>query len=32
MTHYDLFLGGGWSTGGAPLGLTNPLSSMGIGG
>ena len=22
MTHYDLFLGGGWSTGGAPLGLT----------
>jgi hypothetical protein len=32
MTHYDLFLGGGWSTGGAPLGLTNSLSSIGIGG
>ena len=31
MTHYDLFLGGGWSTGGAPLGFTNPLSSMGGG-
>ncbi|MCH9057199.1 MAG: hypothetical protein IIB55_01070, partial [Planctomycetes bacterium] len=29
MTHYDLFLGGGWSTGGAPLGLLNSLSSMG---
>jgi hypothetical protein len=28
MTHYDLFLNGGWSALGAPLGLTNPLSSV----
>jgi hypothetical protein len=28
MTHYDLVLGGGWGTGGAPLGLTNPISSL----
>lgn len=28
MTHYDLFLGGGWGSNGAPLGLTNPLSTI----
>lgn len=28
MLHYDLFLGGGWGTNGAPLGLTNPLSTI----
>ncbi len=28
MTHYDLFLGGGWGTIGAPLGLTNLLSTI----
>lgn len=28
LTHYDLFLGGGWTTNGAPLGLTNMLSSI----
>jgi hypothetical protein len=26
MTHYDLFLGGGWGTKGAALGLTNSLT------
>ncbi len=26
MTHYDSFLGGGWGTGGAPLGLTNSIA------
>ncbi len=26
MTHYDGFLGGGWGTGGAPLGLTSSIS------
>ena len=26
MSHYDLFLGGGWTTNGAPLGLLNPIS------
>ncbi|HED53981.1 MAG TPA: LEPR-XLL domain-containing protein [Phycisphaerales bacterium] len=25
LTHYDGFLGGGWATGGAPLGLLNPI-------
>lgn len=28
LTHYDLFLGGGWTTNGAPLGLTNLLSTI----
>jgi len=28
MNHYDLVLGGGWGTKGAPLGLTNPLSTI----
>lgn len=28
MSHYDLFIGGGWITGGAPLGLTNPIASL----
>lgn len=28
LTHYDLFLNGGWSALGAPLGLTTPLSSL----
>ena len=28
MTHYDLFLGGGWGATGAPLGLLNPISSI----
>jgi hypothetical protein len=28
LTHYDLFLAGGWGTKGAPLGLTNPVSSI----
>ncbi len=28
MTHYDLFLNGGWSAIGAPIGLTNPLSTL----
>lgn len=27
-THYDLFLNGGWSTLGAPIGLLNPLSTI----
>ena len=26
MTHYDGFLGGGWATGGAPLGLTSSIA------
>ena len=26
MSHYDGFLGGGWSTGGAPLGLTSSIA------
>jgi len=26
MTHYDSFLGGGWGTGGAPLGLTTSIA------
>lgn len=26
MTHYDSFLGGGWGTGGAPLGLTSSIA------
>lgn len=26
MTHYDGFLGGGWGTGGAPLGLTSSIA------
>lgn len=29
FTHYDLFLNGGWATLGAPVGLTNPVSSIG---
>lgn len=29
FTHYDLFLGGGWSTNGALIGLTNPLATIG---
>ena len=29
FTHYDLFLNGGWATLGAPIGLTNPVSSIG---
>ena len=28
LTHYDLVLDGGWSALGAPIGLTNPLSSI----
>lgn len=28
LTHYDLFLNGGWSAAGAPLGLTTPLTSL----
>jgi hypothetical protein len=28
MTHYDLFLNGGWSAVGAPIGLTNPLTTL----
>lgn len=28
MTHYDLVLAGGWGTKGAPLGLTNPISTI----
>jgi hypothetical protein len=28
FTHYDLFLGGGWTASGAPLGLQNPLDSL----
>lgn len=28
MTHYDLFLGGGWGTSGAPLGILNPLANI----
>jgi hypothetical protein len=28
MMHYDLVLSGGWSSDGAPLGLTNPLASV----
>jgi hypothetical protein len=28
FTHYDLFLGGGWSTIGAPIGLTDALSTI----
>ncbi len=28
MTHYDLFLAGGWSATGAPLGLTTPISTI----
>jgi hypothetical protein len=28
LTHYDLFLSGGWGTKGAPLGLTNTISSI----
>lgn len=28
MNHYDLFLTGGWSSGGAPLGLLNPLATI----
>jgi hypothetical protein len=28
MTHYDLVLAGGWGTKGAPLGLTNQISSL----
>lgn len=28
MNHYDLVLQGGWSTKGAPLGLTEPLSNI----
>jgi hypothetical protein len=28
VTHYDLFLNGGWSAAGAPIGLTNPLASL----
>ncbi|HVU63774.1 MAG TPA: hypothetical protein VHC70_07350, partial [Phycisphaerales bacterium] len=28
ITHYDLFLNGGWSALGAPIGLTNPLASV----
>ncbi len=28
FTHYDLFLGGGWTALGSQVGLTNPLSSI----
>ncbi|MFZ4572771.1 MAG: hypothetical protein ACOYN0_00145 [Phycisphaerales bacterium] len=28
MTHYDLFLGGGWATQGTPFGLLNDLSKI----
>ena len=28
VTHYDLFLNGGWSALGAPIGLTNPLNTL----
>lgn len=28
MTHYDLFLNGGWSALGSPIGLTTPLSTI----
>ncbi len=28
MSHYDLYIGGGWITGGAPLGLTNPIATL----
>lgn len=28
MSHYDLYLGGGWATSGAPFGLQNPLSLL----
>lgn len=28
MTHYDLFLNGGWSAVGSPIGLTTPLASI----
>jgi hypothetical protein len=28
LTHYDLFLNGGWSAIGAPIGLTNPLPTL----
>jgi len=28
LTHYDLFLNGGWSTLGSPIGLTNAISTL----
>jgi len=28
LSHFDLFLGGGWSNAGAPLGLLNPLDAI----
>jgi len=28
LTHYDLYLGGGWTSGGVPFGLTNDLTSI----
>jgi hypothetical protein len=28
MTHYDLYLGGGWATTGIPLGFVNPVSRI----
>lgn len=28
MTHYDLYLGGGWTTAGVPLGITVPYSQF----
>ncbi len=28
LTHYDLFLGGGWTMGGAPFGLLNPIDRI----
>jgi hypothetical protein len=28
MTHYDLNVGGGWSTSGVPFGITMPLSTL----
>jgi hypothetical protein len=28
MTHYDLFLGGGWATQGTPFGLLNDISKI----
>lgn len=28
MNHYDLVLSGGWGTKGAPLGITNPISTI----
>lgn len=28
MTHYDLYLGGGWTTSGVPLGITIPYSQF----